>query len=409
VIVTPLSTASAAPRGELPMDRCPFNPSPRYEQLRVEDPITRVTTPAGIDVWLVSRYEDARAVLGDSAIFSSVDASSSHLMGDKDNLGAPPPPGVLIRHDGDSHSRLRLRLAREFMMKRVAKLEPFIRKVVADQIDRMATLDGPIDLYREFGLPVPALVISEILGVPEADRAQFETFTAAQVDIALSVEERDAAAAASAGFFAQLVASKFENPGDDLISRLIREPSPQPLSFEELMGLSLLLLAAGHDTTANMITLGTYALLNNADQAAKLDHPGIMDTAVDELVRYLSIIHNGVLRKAVVDTIVNGQAIRAGEHIAVVIESANHDPEFLIDADRLDLERRSAHLGFGFGPHQCLGQHLARLELKVALPELFRRVRGLHVVTPDGKIPFKHDMIVFGIKELMIDWDEVIA
>jgi cytochrome P450 len=171
----------------------------------------------------------------------------------------------------------------------------------------------------------------------------------------------------------------------------------------------LLLLAAGHDTTANMITLGTYALLQHPEQAAKLSDERIMDTAIDELIRYLSIVHNGVLRKALVDVTVNGQLIRAGEHVAVVLESANRDLDFLPDADRLDLERRSAHVGFGYGAHQCLGQHLARLELRVALPELFRRVRGLRVVTPEGEIPFKDDMVVYGIRELMIEWDEVIA
>ncbi|OUD87849.1 Cytochrome P450-SU2 [Clavibacter michiganensis subsp. michiganensis] len=137
--------------------------------------MTRVTTPAGFDVWLVSRYDDARAVLGDGESFSNVDASSTHLMGNKDKLGATPPPGILLRHDGASHSRLRLRLAREFMVKRVATLEPFIRSLVAEHIDRLASMSGPVDLYRNFGLPIPALVISEVLGVPDEDRAEFGT------------------------------------------------------------------------------------------------------------------------------------------------------------------------------------------------------------------------------------------
>ncbi|WP_286132921.1 cytochrome P450 [Arthrobacter sp. OY3WO11] len=368
-----------------------------------------MSTPAGFDVWLVTRYEDARAVLGDAETFSSVDASSSHLMGDKDNLGAPPPPGVMLRHDGDSHSRLRLRLAREFMVKRVAKLEPFIRRLVCDHIDRLAEREGPVDLYRAFSLPVPALVISEILGVPEEDRDEFERATASQVDLSLSLEERQAAAIESAGFFVRLVQSKIENPGDDLISRLILEHTELPLDAAELQGIALLLLAAGHDTTANMITLSTYALLQHPEQAAKLQDAAFQETGVDELIRYLTIVHNGVLRKAVRDTTIGGRIIRAGEHVAVVLESANRDAHFLGDADQLDLDRKSAHLGFGYGPHQCLGQHLARLELRIALPELFRRLRGLRVAVPDEDIAFKNDMVVYGIKELMIDWDEVVA
>ncbi|WP_335991217.1 cytochrome P450 [Glycomyces sp. MUSA5-2] len=400
---------SPAPTAELPMDRCPFDPDPRYRDLREDSPVVRVTTPAGFDVWLVTRYDDARQVLADGASFSNVDASSSHLMGDKDQLGAPPPPGVLLRLDGDEHSRLRLRLAREFMVKRVARLEPFIRRVVAEHLDRLATLEGPVDLYRQFGLPIPALIISELLGVPEDDREEFERATASQVDLRLSLEERQAAAIASAGFFARLVESKIAEPGDDLISRLVLEPAERPLDAAELQGIALLLLAAGHDTTANMITLGTHALLEHPDQAAKIGDPAVLDTAVDELIRYLSIVHNGVLRKAVADVVVGGVTVRAGEHVAVVLESANRDPGFLPDADRLDLERRSAHVGFGYGAHQCLGQHLARLELRIALPELFRRVRGLRVVTPKDAIPFKNDMVVYGIRELMVDWDEVTA
>jgi cytochrome P450 len=406
MISLPQTTPPQA-RESLPTNRCPFDPDRRYEELRADRPVPRVSTPAGFDVWLVTRYEDARAVLADAETFSSVDASSSHLMGDKDNLGAPPPPGVMLRHDGDSHSRLRLRLAREFMVKRVAKLEPFIRHLVSEQIDRLAERTGPVDLYRAFGLPVPALVISKILGVPEEDRDEFERATASQVDLSLSLEERQAAAIESAGFFVRLVQSKIESPGDDLISRLILEPAESPMDAAELQGIALLLLAAGHDTTANMITLGTYALLKHPEQAAKLQDAAFMETGVDELIRYLTIVHNGVLRKATRETVIGGQSIRAGEHVAVVLESANRDPDFLGDGDHLDLDRMSAHLGFGYGPHQCLGQHLARLELRIALPELFRRLRGLRVATPEEDISFKNDMVVYGIKELMIDWDEV--
>lgn len=407
----PTSTETVRPpRRALPQNRCPFDPDPQYAELRASRTVTRVSTPAGLDVWLVSGYDDARKVLGDSINFSSIDASSSHLMGDPEALGGTPPPGVLLRYDGDEHAKLRLRLAREFMIKRVARLEPFIRQLVTEHIDRLSQKQGPVDLYREFGLPVPALVISELLGVPEHDRETFEKATAAQVDLNLSLEERQAAGAESAGFFAGLVAAKYENPGDDLISKLIQEPAGRPMDFEELTGLSMLLLAAGHDTTANMITLATYALLQNPAQAQKMvDDPAVMDTGVDELIRYLSIVHNGVLRKATEDVTINNQLIRAGEHVAVILESANRDPRYLEAADTLDLTRSTAHVGFGYGPHQCLGQHLARLELRIALPELFRRVKGLRVVTETEDIRFKNDMVVYGIHELMIDWDEVVA
>lgn len=393
----------------IPQDRCPFDPDPRYGALREEEPVSRVSTPAGLDVWLVTRYDDARAVLGNSSSFSNVDSSSSHLMGDTTQLGAPPPPGVLLRHDGDSHSRLRLRLAREFMVKRVATMEPFVREVVTEHIDRMADAGGPLDLYRAFGLPVPALVISELLGVAPRDRPVFEHATASQVDLRLPLAERQAAAVENADFFARLIAEKLDRPGDDLISRLILEPTERPMDAAELQGIALLLLAAGHDTTANMITLGTHALLEHPDQAARLQDPDVLDTAVDELIRYLSIVHNGVLRKAVVDVTVGDVTVRAGEHVAVVLESANRDPAFLSNGDELDLGRRSAHVGFGYGPHQCLGQHLARLELRIALPELFRRVRGLRVTAAPDDIQYKNDMVVYGIRELMVDWEDVVA
>lgn len=398
------------PLRALPQNRCPFDPDPQYAELRVSERLTHVSTPAGLDVWLVSGYDDARKVLGDTVNFSSIDASSSHLMGDPKALGGTPPPGVLLRYDGDEHAKLRLRLAREFMIKRVARLEPFIRHLVTEHIDRLGQKNGPVDLYREFGLPIPAMVISELLGVPEGDRETFEKATSAQVDLSLSLQERQAAGVENAGFFAGLVAGKYEQPGDDLISKLIQEPAGRPMDFAELTGLSMLLLAAGHDTTANMITLGAYALLQNPGQAQKMvADPAVMDTGVDELIRYLSIVHNGVLRKATADVTINNHLVRAGEHVAVVLESANRDPLFLEGADTLDLTRSSAHVGFGYGPHQCLGQHLARLELRIALPELFRRLKGLRVVTDKDEIRFKNDMVVYGIHELMIEWDEVVA
>ena len=400
------TTQERSPLEPLPQARCPFDPDARFEELRDEHPVTRVSTPAGLDVWLVSRYEDARTVLLDGESFSNIDSSSSHLIGDVAELGQPAPAGILLRLDGPAHSSLRLRLAREFSPKTIAKLEPFIQEVLDAHLDTIAAQEGPIDLYRQFALPIPSLVISEIIGVPEADRDGFSELTARLIDFGLSAKDRDVAGQEIQGFLARLVQSKYEAPGDDLLSRLIQDPRQHPFTFEELVGLSLLLLTAGHDTTANMIALGTLRLLQEPELAARIrDDESVLGTAIDELIRYLNIVHFGVLRLAVRDVEVGGRLVKAGEHVAVALESANRDPRFLDEPDRLDLDRSSAHVGFGYGVHQCLGQHLARLELRLVLPALLRRLPGLRTVKPLDEIPYKNEMVVYGVKELLVTWD----
>ncbi|WP_432542029.1 cytochrome P450 [Kineococcus sp. SYSU DK002] len=395
-----------APVEDLPRERCPFDPDPRFEQLRDERPVTRVSTPSGLDVWLVSRYEDARAVLADGDSFSNGDSSSSHLIGDPAGLGGPAQSGVLLRLDGEAHSSLRLRLAREFTPKAIARLEPFVQRLVDEHLQRLRATQGPVDLYRAFALPIPSLVISEMLGVPEAERESFSGITARLIDFSVPAEERDAAAGELFAFLGRLVQSKFDAPGDDLLGRLITDPRNHPVDFEELVGLSILLLTAGHDTTANMITLGTLRLLQEPELAARVrDEDAVLGTGIDELVRYLTIVHLGVLRRAVRNVEVGGELVHAGEYVAVALESANRDPRSIEDPDRLDLDRRSAHVGFGYGVHQCLGQHLARLELRLTLPALLRGLPGLRTVQSLENIPYKNEMVVYGVKELLVTWD----
>ncbi|ABS03999.1 cytochrome P450 [Kineococcus radiotolerans] len=400
------TTDATCPVRELPRDRCPFDPDPAYVRLRVEEPVTRVNTPAGLDVWLVSRYEDARTVLLDGESFSNIDSSSSHLIGQVEQLQQPPPPGILLRLDGEAHSSLRLRLAREFSPKAMARLEPYVQALVEEHLQRLIAAGTPFDLYRDFALTIPSLVIGELLGVPVQDRDVFASTTSRMVDISLTAQEREAASQEMNGFLVQLVQAKFADPADDLLSRLITDPRKHPVTFEELVGLSLLLLTAGHDTTANMIALGTLRLLQEPALAERVrDDCEVLQTGIDELVRYLTIVHYGVLRLAVRDVQVGDVMVPAGDYVAVSLESANRDEALTLDPDRLDLERTSAHVGFGYGVHQCLGQHLARLELRLALPALLRQLPGLRTVEALPDIPFKNDMIVYGVKKLNVTWD----
>jgi cytochrome P450 len=207
------------------------------------------------------------------------------------------------------------------------------------------------------------------------------------------------------------VARKEAEPDDALISRLIREYLPTgELTRETIAMNSFILLNAGHETTANMIGLGTLALLENPDTLARVrdtDDPKVISSAVEELLRYLTIVHSLVARVAGEDIEIGGTLVRAGEGLIMNLPAANRDPAFLNDPDTLDIDRNSrGHMAFGHGVHQCLGQTLARAELEIALPTLLRRLPNLRLAVPVEKIRFRGDMSIYGVHELPVVWEK---
>jgi cytochrome P450 len=264
------------------------------------------------------------------------------------------------------------------------------------------------DLVPAFALPLPSLVICELLGVAYADRAEFQQRTAISLNLTASVEARAQASAEIYRFMGDLVTRKRQQPTDDLLSGLIHGDTEPPLTHSELVDIATVLLGAGHETTANMMALATFALLAHPDQlAAVRTDPTLLDTGVDELLRYLSIIHIGPTRIATEDVVVAGTTIRAGDTVLVSVPQANRAADHWPSPDRLDLTRpRTPHLAFGHGVHQCLGQQLARAELTVGLAELVTRLPDLRLAIPPDAIPLRTDMLIFGVHSLPVAWSD---
>ncbi|WP_411146802.1 cytochrome P450 [Streptomyces sp. x-80] len=392
-----------------PMSRggCPFDPPPTVDRPREQGAVIRMRLPDGSTPWLVTGYPELRAVLSDSRF--SADPSKPGYPPTAGNPTGEPEPGMFGTMDDPEHARLRRMLTRDFVVKRAEAARPAIQQIVDEKIDEMLRLGGPVDLVEAFALPVPSLVICELLGVPYADHAFFEDRSAKVLSLSPDQTEKEAAELELRDYLGTLLAAKGLNPADDLLSRLaVDRVRTGDLTDEEATTFAVLLLVAGHETTANMIALGILALLRHPDQLALLrdsDDPKLIANAVEELLRYLSVVHSGLSRVAVEDVEIGGQVIKAGEGVILAVDGANRDSTAFPDPARLDLRRTARHhAAFGYGIHQCLGQQLARVELTIAYPTLLRRIPGLRLATALEEIPFRTDMGVYGVHQLPVTW-----
>ncbi|WP_328454016.1 cytochrome P450 [Amycolatopsis sp. NBC_00438] len=393
---------------DFPMTRaagCPFDPPPAARALQEEAPLKRVKLWDGSTPWLVTRYAEQRTLLADPRV--SADISRPGYPSP-----APLPKGgsgiSFILMDNPEHARLRRMVTAPFTIRRTEKMRPAVQKIVDDQLDAMLAGPNPVDLVEAFALPVPSLVICELLGVPYTDHDFFQENSKVIIRRDAKPEERAAGHQALVGYLDELMGKKLAEPSDDLLSGLATRVNAGELTRVEAAQMGVLLLIAGHETTANMIALGTLALLEHPDQLKLLregDDPKLVASAVEELLRYLNITHNGRRRLALEDIEIAGETVRAGEGMIMANDIANRDPDVFPDGDRLDLSRDAhRHIAFGFGVHQCLGQPLARLELQVVYSTLYRRIPSLALATEVGQVPFKHDGSVYGVYELPVTW-----
>ncbi|WP_394618769.1 cytochrome P450 [Lentzea sp. JNUCC 0626] len=388
--------------------RCPFDPPAEYAELREREGTAALTCPVGVEARVVSRYADVRAMLTNPNL-SSHAAPSTHVVAGG-VLERPVAPGSLLNMDGAGHARLRRLLTPEFTVKRIQAMRPYVQRLVDDHLDALLAHGGPVDLVADFALPIPSLVICELLGVDYADRDHFQEQTAVLVGTTSDPEALAKANQEVVGFMTNLVLAKVAAPTDDLLGRLIvrARENGQELSVEELVTLGITLLIAGHETTANMIGLSTLALLRQPDQLEALRaDPELAGTAVDEMLRYLSIVQFGVLRQAIGDVTIGAEEIKAGEWLVAALSAGNRDESVFPDADRIDLKREAtAHLAFGYGIHQCLGQQLARVELQEVFARLHQRIPTLRLAVPFEDVEFKNDALVYGVRALPVTWED---
>jgi cytochrome P450 len=396
------STTSDLP--VIPMQRaagCPLAPPAEFESWR-EEPGLRRAMWNGQPVWSISRYQDIRAALIDPRL--SADTLPDLIQPADDES----TPVIFARIDDPEHHRLRRMMTSQFTFRRTEAMRPQIQEMVDHYLGKMIDAGPPADIVRDFALPVPSLVIALLLGVPPEDLELFQHNSTAGLDVNSTEEQRVQGFAEMYAYIQELVARKARQPGDDLISRLITDyVATGQLDNDTVAVNGVVMMLAGHETTANMISLGTVALLDHAEVYALLgqtDGTTVIARAVEELMRYLTIVHAQVDRVALEDLTIGGQLIRAGEKVLMNLPAGNWDTEFADDPQKLDIERNvRGHLAFGYGTHQCIGANLARVEMQVAFATLARRLPGLQLAVPPEELRFK-EADIYGMKELPVTW-----
>lgn len=373
-----------------------LDPPREYAELRSRPGLVRSTLPSGTTVWLIGRHEDVRTVLTDRRISSNPANDGFPSIGQ--NTVVPHPeqvPGWLVALDPPEHNRFRKALVPEFTVRRIAALRPAIELLVNGLIDRMLAAGDSADLVSAFALPLPSLVICNLLGVPYADHEFFESRTRVMVTLTSTDDQRQAAAEEILRYLGRLIAFKAKRPKDDLLSRLL---TTGVITKQEMSGVAMLLLIAGHETTANNIGLGVLTLLMNPQWIGD-------PRSVEELLRYLSVADLVAVRVAVADVEIGGQLIKAGEGIVTLLAAANHDTSAFERAGEFDPSRPARHhVAFGYGVHQCLGQHLVRAEIDIACRSLFERIPTLRSQHPVEELAFRTDGFLFGLEALPVRW-----
>ena len=391
-----------------PMDRGnPFNPPEDYAELRDKAPLSRVRLWDGTHPYLATRFADIKVVLSHPRFSCEPNREGfPHVL--EGRMVADKADRSFLRLDPPEHDRLRRMVTKEFTVRKVEQLRPRIQETVDRLIESYTSLPQGADFVEHFSGPLPTEIITYLLGVPFEDHEFFHRATriqfgskSSQAEVRQSLDELFA-------YLDALIDAKEKNPGDDVISRLVAEQLvPGHVDRETLINIVRLLLSAGHQTTQNMTALGVLTLLQHPDQLALIKQdPTLIPNAVEELLRYSSVLHMGARRVALEDIDVNGHIIREGEGVICSIPAANRDGELFPDPDRLDVTRPQArsHVAFGYGVHQCVGQVLARAELQVVYGTLFNRLPNLRLAVPFEQLRFRHDMFVYGVHELPLKW-----
>ncbi|HXO11277.1 MAG TPA: cytochrome P450 [Mycobacterium sp.] len=399
------TTSDSRPETDLPVlpaqraAHCPLHPPPEFADWRNEAGLQRAVWN-GQQVWSVSRYQDIRAALVDPRLSAETLPDLFESSNEK--------PVIFARTDDPEHHRLRRMMTSQFTFRRTEAMRPQIQKLVDDYLDAMIDKGPPADIVRDFALPVPSMVIALLLGVPSEDLELFQRNTSLGLDVKSTDEERAQGFLAMYAYIQELVPRKERDPGDDLISRLITDyVATGQLDYNTVAVNAVIMMQAGHETTANMIGLGTVALLEHRsvfERLGQTDDAAVIANAIEELMRYLSIVHAQVDRIATEDLILGGQQIRTGDRLLMNLPAGNWDPEFVDSPDALDVARNArGHLAFGYGTHQCIGANLARVEMQVAFATLARRLPGLQLAVPPDELRFK-EADIYGMKELPVTW-----
>ncbi len=388
----------------LPLMREGLDPVAELGRRRAEEPVSQFNL-FGMKFWLLTRYDDVRQVLGSAPDFSTDFSTLADAVIGVEALAGQQDPGGLGMSDPPKHTRLRRILTPEFTMRRLARLAPRIDAIVADCLDAIDAADHPVDLLPTFALPIPSLVICELLGVPYGDRDDFQRLSNSRFDFIEGAETLDSVAQ-SLAYMRELVAQQRAEPGEGLLGMIVREHG-DAISDEELAGLADGLLVGGHETTASMLALGALLLLRSPEHFALVrDDEAAINPMVEEMLRYLTVVQVAFPRFAKQQVrLTTGQQIEVGDIMIASLSSANRDEALGTGLEDFDPTRTpGSHFAFGHGIHRCIGAELARMELRAAYPALVRRFPGLRLAVPLDQIEFRELSVVYGVQSLPVTW-----
>ncbi|WP_207926220.1 cytochrome P450 [Actinocrispum wychmicini] len=368
--------------------------------MREGPPLQRVTLWNGLECWTVTGHAEARQLLADPRVSADRRRDGFPTVSER-FAGLTEAKPTFLAMDDPEHNRIRRMMISEFTVRRFKELKPKIVAVVDDAIDGLLAAGSPTDLVEHFSLPVPSMVICHMLGVPYADHEFFQKHS--RLLVQGTSDDVRVARVALVGYLAELAM----DPPPGLIARLKADQvATGQLSKEDLAINAMVLLLAGHETTASMLSLGVITLLDHPDQLALLkSDPAAAATSVEELLRYLSIVDAGPSRIATEDIEIGGVTVKAGDGLVITSSLANRDPSVFADPDSFDITRPARHhVAFGYGVHQCLGQNLARMELELALPALFRRIPTLRLDVAVADLTLRPAATIQGVNSLPVAW-----
>jgi cytochrome P450 len=378
-----------------------LDPIPELAERRANAPVSKLELPFGITAWLVTGYDEGKSVLADAKSFSNAFLNIAGADEEQD-------PGGLGMTDPPYHTKMRKMLSREFTTRRLQRLLPRIDEIVTGLLDSMEQAGPPSDLVEDLAMPIPSLVICELLGVPYDDREGFQALSTARFDLGLEQSPLDTIGT-SLDYLQGLVEKERAHPGDGLLGMLVREHGDE-ISDRELAGLADGLLTGGHETTASSLSLGALALMQSPELFAMLAADPTEDQvhrAVEEVLRYLSVVQVAFPRFAREEMQIGGVTIGAGEMVLVSLSAADRDPVLGTDSSLEKFHGGRAvtpHLAFGYGIHRCVGAELARIELRIAFPALARRFPAMKLQVPVADLAFRNTSIVYSVERLPVTW-----
>jgi cytochrome P450 len=390
----------------IPPRKCPFDPPELMAELREREPVSKVSLWDGREAWLITRYDDAYAVLKDRR--TSDDSTNPGFPSLSPGRPVPIVKRSFSRMDGRQHTRLRTMVTPEFSANRVERLRPEIQRFVDRQIDHLLAVERPADLVAEYAQPISTTVLSDVIGIPRDAMAFFLGHAETLVSRTKGTTRTWAADGEMIVALDELVTEQEREPGDHLIGRLVVEEVRRGrLSHDELVRILHLLIVAGYENPANMIGLGALSMLMDPEWFTAVGtQPERVPDLVEELLRYHTVAsHDGAPRVAAEDMTLGDVTIRAGDGVIVYLASANRDEKVFPNADELELDRDARrHLAFGQGVHMCVGRFLARAQLQISLSTLGTRIPTLRLAVPLEEIPFREDMHSYGVHELPVTW-----